>query len=116
MNPQYILYKQDVFEGLLKLIPDSFDLCIVDPPYGASSKHNWDYGKKGRVAGFGGEWNLENEVGFVDPKRFFPANIQVAERVETSGQTGGVDMDSFHIPQFRICKCLLPVTGIGNYK
>jgi len=62
MNPHCYLYKQDVFEGLPKLASDSFDLCIVDPPYGASSKHNWDYGKKERLAGFGGEWNLENEA------------------------------------------------------
>lgn len=62
MNPHYNLYNQDVFEGLPKLTSDSFDLCIVDPPYGASSKHNWDYGKKERLAGFGGEWNLENEA------------------------------------------------------
>lgn len=62
MNPHYNLYKQDVFEGLSKLASDSFDLCIVDPPYGASSKHNWDYGKKERLTGFGGEWNLENEA------------------------------------------------------
>ena len=62
MIPQYNLYKKDVFEGLLELAPDSFDLCIVDPPYGASSKNSWDYGKKERVAGFGGEWNLENEA------------------------------------------------------
>ena len=62
MNPQYYLYKQDVFEGLPLLASDSFDLCIVDPPYGASSKHNWDYGKNKRLKGFGGEWNLENEA------------------------------------------------------
>jgi site-specific DNA-methyltransferase (adenine-specific) len=62
MNPHYNLYNQDVFEGLPKLASDSFDLCIVDPPYGASSKHNWDYGKKERLTGFGGEWNLENEA------------------------------------------------------
>lgn len=62
MNPHYNLYNQDVFEGLPKLASDSFDLCIVDPPYGASSKHNWVYGKKERLTGFGGEWNLENEA------------------------------------------------------
>ena len=62
MAVQYNLIKQDVFEGLKTLDSDSYDLCIVDPPYGASSKHNWDYGKKEKVAGFGGEWNLENEA------------------------------------------------------
>ena len=62
MSLEYKLIKQDVFEGLPSLPSDTFDLCIVDPPYGASSKHNWDYGKKERLAGFGGEWNLENEA------------------------------------------------------
>ena len=62
MTPQYYLYKQDVFEGLPTLEPNSFDLCIVDPPYGASSRHKWDYGKKEKLKGFGGEWNLENEA------------------------------------------------------
>ncbi len=62
MNPQYYLYHQDVFEGLPTLATDSFDLCIVDPPYGASSKHHWDYGKNNKLPGFGGEWNLENEA------------------------------------------------------
>ena len=46
MALQYNLMNQDVFEGLKTLESDSFDLCIVDSPYGASSKHNWDYGKK----------------------------------------------------------------------
>ena len=54
MPVQYNLIKQDVFEGLKSLESDSFDLCIVDPPYGASSKNNWDYGKKERLSGFGG--------------------------------------------------------------
>ena len=40
MAAQYKLYNQDVFEGLKELDADSFDLCIVDPPYGASSKHS----------------------------------------------------------------------------
>ena len=62
MALRYNLINKDVFEGLKELQSDSFDLCIVDPPYGASSKHNWDYGKKGKLKGFGGEWNLENEA------------------------------------------------------
>lgn len=63
MAAQYNLINQDMMEGLKSLEQDSFDLCIVDPPYGASSRHNLDYGKNGeRLAGFGGEWNLENEA------------------------------------------------------
>lgn len=38
MAVQYNLIKQDVFEGLKTLESDSYDLCIVDPPYNASYK------------------------------------------------------------------------------
>lgn len=62
MAVTFNLNKQDVIEGLKELESDSFDLCIVDPPYGASSKNSWDYGKKEKIAGFGGAWNLENEA------------------------------------------------------
>lgn len=62
MDLGYNLVNQDVIEGLRSLQADSFDLCIVDPPYGASSKHRWEYGKNEKVAGFGGAWNLENEA------------------------------------------------------
>lgn len=46
MALKYNLINKDVLEGLKELPSDSFDLCIVDPPYGASSKHNWNYDKK----------------------------------------------------------------------
>ena len=36
MALRYNLINKDVFEGLKGLQSDSFDLCIVDPPYGAS--------------------------------------------------------------------------------
>lgn len=62
MELKYNLINKDVLEGLKELPSDSFDLCIVDPPYGASSKHNWNYDKKSKLKGFGGEWNLENEA------------------------------------------------------
>lgn len=62
MDLQYHLYQEDVFDGLKTMDSDSFDLCIVDPPYGASSKNNWNYGNKGKLTGLGGEWNLENEA------------------------------------------------------
>lgn len=60
--PSFHLINQDAFIGLPTLASDSFDLCIVDPPYGASSKHNWSYCKKENLKGFGGDWNLENEA------------------------------------------------------
>ena len=53
---------KDLFEELPNLPSDFFDLCIVDPPYGASTKHKWSYGDKERKAGFGGEWRLTSEV------------------------------------------------------
>lgn len=62
MTPKVNLLKQDVFEGLKNIDSDSIDLCIADPPYGASTKNSWNYGNKGRLKGFGGEWNLENEA------------------------------------------------------
>ena len=33
MELSYNLINQDVFEGLKELESDSFDLCIVDPPW-----------------------------------------------------------------------------------
>ena len=56
------LYNEDCFIGLSKIEDNSYDLAIVDPPYGASSKHAWSYGDKGKLKGFGGNWKLTNEV------------------------------------------------------
>lgn len=56
------LYQQDIFMALPLLENDSFDLCIVDPPYGASTKKKWTYGDKKKQEGFGGEWKLTSEV------------------------------------------------------
>lgn len=56
------LYNEDAYEGLDKLEDKSFDLAIVDPPYGASSKHAWSYGDKGKIKGFGGNWKITNEI------------------------------------------------------
>ena len=56
------LYQQDIFEALPLLESNSFDLCIVDPPYGASTKKNWSYGDKKKQEGLGGEWKLTSEV------------------------------------------------------
>lgn len=56
------LVKGDVFEELPKLQNDFFDLCIVDPPYGASTKKSWTYGDKEKIKGFGGDWKLTSEL------------------------------------------------------
>lgn len=56
------LYNKDVYEGLSNLQDDTFDLIIVDPPYGASSKKNWSYGGQEKLKGFGGDWKLTSEV------------------------------------------------------
>lgn len=53
---------QDVYLALPNLDSDFFDLCIVDPPYGASSTKNWSYGDKEKIKGFGGEWKLTSEA------------------------------------------------------
>ena len=55
------LYNKDVYIGLSELQDDSFDLIIVDPPYGASSKKNWSYGEK-KIKGFGGDWKITSEI------------------------------------------------------
>jgi site-specific DNA-methyltransferase (adenine-specific) len=56
------LFAGDVYKALPDLDSDFFDLCIVDPPYGASSTKKWTYGDKEKVKGFGGEWKLTSEV------------------------------------------------------
>lgn len=61
-NNTYELYNQDLFEGLKLLKNDSCDLCIVDPPYGASTTKNWSYGSDNKVKGFGGDWKLTSET------------------------------------------------------
>lgn len=58
----YNLYNQDIFEGLQSLKDDSCDLCIVDPPYGASTTKNWSYGAENKIKGFGGDWKLTSEA------------------------------------------------------
>lgn len=52
----------DVYKALPGLNSDFFDVCIVDPPYGASTKKKWSYGDKEKVKGFGGEWKLTSEI------------------------------------------------------
>lgn len=60
-NCTYTLTNQDVFEAFKSLDNDSCDLCIVDPPYGASTTKNWNYGASNKIKGFGGDWKLTSE-------------------------------------------------------
>lgn len=62
MANTYQLYNEDVYIGLKQLQDDSCDLCIVDPPYGASSTKNWSYGSDNKIKGFGGDWKLTSET------------------------------------------------------
>ena len=50
----------DVLEVLASLDSDKFDLAIVDPPYGASSKSAWHLRADHELPGFGGEWKLSS--------------------------------------------------------
>lgn len=56
------LQKKDVFSVLPTLPKDFFDVCIVDPPYGASTTNKWSYEEKNKLQGFGGDWRLTSEV------------------------------------------------------
>lgn len=59
-NTELIL--QDAMEGMQDMPDNSFDLCIADPPYGASSKATWKYDSEKKLNGFGGNWKLTSEV------------------------------------------------------
>lgn len=52
----------DAIEGMQTLETNSFDLCIADPPYGASTKATWTYDKDKKMQGFGGNWKLTSEL------------------------------------------------------
>jgi site-specific DNA-methyltransferase (adenine-specific) len=52
----------DAIEGMKKLPGKYFDLAICDPPYGAASENKWNYDAKKSIAGFGGDWKLNNEA------------------------------------------------------
>lgn len=56
------LQKVDAFEALPNLDADFFDVCIVDPPYGASSTKHWSYSNSIKLQGFGGDWKLTSEI------------------------------------------------------
>jgi len=47
----------------MQTLPDKFyDLAIVDPPYGASTKADWSLTKEHTMEGFGGEWKLADHA------------------------------------------------------
>lgn len=61
-TPKYQLFNEDVFLGIKELQDDSCDLCIVDPPYGASTTNKWSYDGENRLKGFGGDWKIAGEA------------------------------------------------------
>lgn len=56
------LKRADVLNELPKLQDNFFDVCIVDPPYGASTTKNWSYDENKKLQGFGGDWKLTSEM------------------------------------------------------
>ena len=58
----FSLQKEDAFKALPLLPADFFDVCIVDPPYGASTTKNWSYNETKNLKGFGGDWKLTSEM------------------------------------------------------
>jgi len=62
INDKINLQQKDVFEELPNFNDDFFDLCIVDPPYGASTTKSWNYNSDKKLNGFGGDWKLTSEV------------------------------------------------------
>ena len=62
INDKINLQQKDVFEELPNFSDDFFDLCIVDPPYGASTTKSWNYNSGKKLNGFGGDWKLTSEV------------------------------------------------------
>lgn len=62
ITPNVNLQNADVFSALPTLQNDFFDVCIVDPPYGASTTKNWSYDENKKLQGFGGDWKLTSEM------------------------------------------------------
>lgn len=52
----------DVIEGMAPFPKESFDLAIVDPPYGASSNSAWILPRDHSLEGFGGAWKLASHT------------------------------------------------------
>lgn len=56
------LIRGDALSGMRELDSNSFDLAILDPPYGASSEASWSLPSDHKLDGFGGEWKLADHV------------------------------------------------------
>lgn len=56
------LHLGDAISLMSELPNDSYDLAIIDPPYGASSAANWSLPANHGIAGFGGEWSITSET------------------------------------------------------
>jgi site-specific DNA-methyltransferase (adenine-specific) len=52
------LYLRDALDGMREQPDQSFDLAIVDPPYGASTSATWKLEREHNLDGFGGGWQL----------------------------------------------------------
>lgn len=50
----------DALLGMQSFPDNYFDLAIIDPPYGASTKASWSLPANHSLNGFGGQWNLAN--------------------------------------------------------
>ena len=50
----------DAFLGMQSFPDNYFDLALIDPPYGASTKASWSLPANHSLNGFGGQWNLAN--------------------------------------------------------
>lgn len=61
-NTGYKLINDDFLKILPDFEDDSFDLCIADPPYGASTLNKWAYDDEKKIKGFGGSWNITGEI------------------------------------------------------
>ena len=61
-TPCVCLQNADVLSSLPTLQSDFFDVCIADPPYGASTTKNWSYDENKKLQGFGGDWKLTSEM------------------------------------------------------
>lgn len=57
-DQQVNLINGDAITSMADLKDDSFDIAIVDPPYGASTQTNWNLPAEHDLKRFGGEWKI----------------------------------------------------------
>jgi len=90
--------QKDVFSAFPGLESDFFDLCIVDPPYGASSTKNWNYKSDNKLQGFGGDWKLTSEVwDLLSQNDSFQGTYSWLKELKR------VILDTFDLSQFGFC-------------